>query len=476
MFAKMTTNANSGSEVALFIHQMIPHHQNAVNMAKSLLKLWDEKCPDIRLQDTDDCVMEGMLRSIVNAQNGQIQIMRDLLKSNRWPLTDDCTVKMSSHEGGSMFGDDSYRRRALASPTPESATSARDMEERRTNSDDGICRASCSTNKNGKEICKFTAVLDLFATELGAFQFKECGDAVYPTLGMEIGKTYVFVQEDRSNYYHPLGFAYYADGAHDDKDEVEDVVVPPGSSSGCDADASCPSPKYYLDDEEIGLDEYEPKFFHSPSEWVDYGTFTAELTFDIDDYNKDLFYFCHIHQFMSGRIKLLKDDEPVQYNDSPALPYKHEGPSDYDQQCGSFGMSEFQLPHPECPSKFVCSAGSGSLGKFAECIETQNCFMMTGMTTYVDDKYDGDVALFNRHMIPHHQNAVNMAKSLLTFGGISCSNLSDDTDDCAMERIIREIINNQNFQIQLMRGMLENDGFPETNDCKVLVSNSNLRG
>jgi len=36
--AGMTNKATSKSEVALFVHQMIPHHQNAVNMAKALLK------------------------------------------------------------------------------------------------------------------------------------------------------------------------------------------------------------------------------------------------------------------------------------------------------------------------------------------------------------------------------------------------------------------------------------------------------
>ncbi len=35
----MTTSVKeSESEVALFLHQMIPHHQNAVNMAKGKLE------------------------------------------------------------------------------------------------------------------------------------------------------------------------------------------------------------------------------------------------------------------------------------------------------------------------------------------------------------------------------------------------------------------------------------------------------
>lgn len=84
---------------------MIPHHQNAVNMAKSLLKLWEEKCPSLTSEDTDDCVMEGMLREIVNAQNAQIQIMRELLMNNKWPEFDDCTVKMSSETKDGVNSD-----------------------------------------------------------------------------------------------------------------------------------------------------------------------------------------------------------------------------------------------------------------------------------------------------------------------------------------------------------------------------------
>jgi hypothetical protein len=76
---------------------MIPHHQNAVNMAKSLLSHWNEKCSDLSGADeSDDCVMEDILRSIINAQNAQIQIMRDILADEGWSEFDDCPVKMSN--------------------------------------------------------------------------------------------------------------------------------------------------------------------------------------------------------------------------------------------------------------------------------------------------------------------------------------------------------------------------------------------
>ena len=112
---------------------------------------------------------------------------------------------------------------------------------------DDLCLASCANNDDGLEVCKFHASVDLHAGELGYYKFKECGDKTNPTLGMEVGKTYEFVQTDRSNYYHPLGFAYYPDGAHAEADELEPGIVPPGSTSTCGATMSCPAPMYFMD-------------------------------------------------------------------------------------------------------------------------------------------------------------------------------------------------------------------------------------
>ena len=109
-------------------------------------------------------------------------------------------------------------------------------------SKDGICRANCTD-----DICTFTAKVNLYAGELGYFQFDECEGALSPTLGMEIGKTYNFIQADRTNYYfHPLGFAYFPDGDHAGADELEPGIVPPGSSSDCATNMTCPAPMYAL--------------------------------------------------------------------------------------------------------------------------------------------------------------------------------------------------------------------------------------
>ncbi|KAL7426187.1 hypothetical protein ACHAXH_000256, partial [Discostella pseudostelligera] len=330
------------------------------------------------------------------------------------------------------------------------------------------CHASCDDD----DVCTYTALVDLFASEFGFFHFEECGDSGnMPTITMEIGKTYRFVQKDISNYVHPLGFAYEPDGALADADEVDEEYL-----------------AYQLDGEDIGLDVYEPNFAHPIEEWATDGEYYVEVTLPEDFAStkdlfyfyfastKDLFYFCHIHRYLGGRIKLTRNGKII--NSAP-LPVHNElppPPSSYDKQCGTYGLvheeaslgqrgdswphhfeADYRLPHPECPHTFVCEDGRSA---FSSCLDTINCHMFNGMTTY--ENY-GDVALFLQQMIPHHQNAVNMAKSLLLTWSYSCSpeDLGTDSAECLMENIIRNIINVQNAQIQTMRDLLENHGWPQ---------------
>jgi hypothetical protein len=355
--------------------------------------------------------------------------------------------------------------------------------------EDGICRGDCSTNNDGKEVCVFTTKLAIHESDLGAWYFEECGeDNLYPVIGVEIGTSAKFVQDDITNWYHPLGFAYFVDGAHVGKEEVEEDFL-----------------TYRVDGEDIGLDGYEPLFLHSPSkfakcysvypsvecenltlrpsnlilslltlsllaEWIEYGTFAVELNFD-KDYDQDLFYFCHIHYSMSGRIKLLKNGVPVSKADFPVIPYSHPPPSEYDQSCGTYGLSPYQLPNPECPKTFVCDEQS----EFARCLNTMNCYMMVGMTTYASDGSEGDNALFFHQMIPHHINAVNMAKALFKADVLDCPDLLEETDDCTLTSILWDIIANQNLQIQIMYSLLAEQGEPKKNDCVVDIYHGKLR-
>ena len=247
---------------------------------------------------------------------------------------------------------------------------------------------------------------------------------------------------------------------------------------------------------------------------------TLPLDFNINgNVNQDLFYFCHIHRYFGGRIKLFKDGVMLNPDDMPVLTRKPPPPSDYDVECGTYGLvvvnaadeedeaasetsssfatgsdgtwkhsmtGDYRTPfHPQCPHAFVCETGKS---KFASCLEAINCHMFNGMTT--NAKYDAK-ALFLHQMIPHHQNAVNMAKSLLytnsnELGYLVCPKIlssshadhasSEEEEEvvevdqsshipCTMVDLLTSMISSQNSQIQTMRMILENGGYPEFDIC-----------
>jgi Domain of unknown function (DUF305) len=96
MLDGMTTGISASSPTALFIHQMVPHHQNAVNMAKVLLKDSSLVCDDLSNEDDPDCAMEVILRDIVNTQNHQIQKMLRILEAKNFPAKDNCIVELET--------------------------------------------------------------------------------------------------------------------------------------------------------------------------------------------------------------------------------------------------------------------------------------------------------------------------------------------------------------------------------------------
>lgn len=331
--------------------------------------------------------------------------------------------------------------------------------------------------------------MNLHASQYGFFTFEECGETVNPTIGLKVGEVYTFKQEDVSNYYHPMGFAYDVDGALEDSPELEPGNTPPGSDSDCLDDLTCPAPIYFkdgvrlgdydnlddgdisVDEDDFGLDDYEPEFFYPLAEWAG-AAYEIRLRFTVDDIDQDCFYFCHIHAGMTGRIKILDDSgDAIVEEDTPVIPYSYEAPTGLDEVCGTSGINAFELPNSQCPSRFVCLSPEGTesseLQTFANCIDAMNCAMIVGMTT-LDNEIGG--ALFSYQMIPHHINAVNMAKALLKFAEFTCDDYTDETDDCTFESLAREIIVVQNYQIQGLEFVLEELGVDAAaNDCELVT-------
>jgi hypothetical protein len=100
---------------------------------------------------------------------------------------------------------------------------------------------------------------------------------------------------------------------------------------------------------------------------------------------------------MSGRIKLLRNGVPISEADDPELGYEYDVPGPFDETCGTYGLDEFQLPHPQCPETYICglddaSSSSSGLQSYAACTNAMNCHMFAGMTTGV--KAGSPTALF----------------------------------------------------------------------------------
>jgi hypothetical protein len=341
-----------------------------------------------------------------------------------------------------------------------------------------ICRASCSgTGEN--QVCTFKFEMDIFAGETGYYRVEGC-DGIQPTLYMEENVTYIFNQSHATNWFHPLGFAYGPDGVYAENDELEKGVVPPGGTF-CNESTPCQYPQYKLNGENLcssepceagdfGLDEYEGVWFSGGrDDWIDAGDFSVEVKIT-DPATTELFYFCHIHNKMSGRIKVIDSNgDPKNPNDIVPLTYDYNEISAFDEDCGTHNISRYEDYGSECPEMtFICNDN----GDFNKCMSAIDCAMHVEMR--VSGTKDPTVT-FMHQMIAHHRNAVNMAKILLKENPTSlkcgtsydgrrlegdlhefCNDGNNDGGTPAVT-LLWEIINVQNAQITFMNAWLKDN-------------------
>jgi hypothetical protein len=127
----------------------------------------------------------------------------------------------------------------------------------------------------------------------------------------------------------------------------------------------------------------------------------------------------------------------------------------YDEACGTSNAYGSTSRSSCTNAHFLC--GDGATGTYATCLEAIDCQMHHDMAVSVPSTSTSKFATFARQMIPHHQNAVAMAKVLATFQTDSDypEQGTEDQDMDWADGLIRDIINVQNFQIQQMQGWLE---------------------
>jgi uncharacterized protein (DUF305 family) len=331
----------------------------------------------------------------------------------------------------------------------------------------------------------------------------------HPTIMMVAGATpikYIFDQTHPSNHYHPIGFAYKYDGAHVEVDseanaELEDAKdsvteyhyykdgatlqgkKPDSASSGLGTTHA--NGLMDSDGSGNGLDAYEPQAFFS-LDFYSAHTWHADLkisnsatgTLSTTDNTpttavNDFFYFCHIHGGMSGRIKTVKKGDEALESDAdvtflnsnaddtradtnaatkPFFPatdvaYYGAAAAGLDATCGTNGLDAYKRGSGKCDDNFICdlpTAASTNAEKYATCLDAMDCYMEYHMRTTLNT--DPTINFFEQ-MIPHHVNAVNMAKALLR---LAPAKVTGD-----LEPIIYNIINVQSHQVQTMEGLLE---------------------
>jgi hypothetical protein len=177
---------------------------------------------------------------------------------------------------------------------------------------------------------------------------------------------------------------------------------------------------------------------------------------------------------MTGRIKLMMNGAVLSELDTPEIDYEYDEPGPFDEACGTYNLDSFALPQDICPRHFVCDTvgASSEMKQFAGCISAMNCHMLSGMTSKIAG--ESEKSLFMHQMIPHHENAINMAKALLHSGSLNCDDLTDDSvEDCVLQGMMYEIINGQNHQIQTMQSILQNnENYSEVKNCDVILTPS----
>jgi len=310
--------------------------------------------------------------------------------------------------------------------------------------------------------------LDYEASETGYYNLDR-GDfeetvGSSPDITVKIGQTITFDQTDPTNWYHPVGFAYRPDGAHgddwgaDENAEIEGLgellYRINGEPTTCD------------DAGDTGLDCYEPEFFYPIGDWKG-SAYTAELTIteDVAAASKGgvLYYFCHIHSKMSGRIIIQNEDGSKYCSDTEEQElYAPVTRDAHDIKCGTTGTSPYaDGGDMSCDVKFF---GGEHDTDFEQCLQSIDCQMHKEMLQETSADEGSNIVTFMQQMIPHHENAVNMAKLVLK------QDYDAVSDDEELMDILYGIINVQNYQVHSFRNYLNPEGeLLEAKDESVLV-------
>ena len=305
------------------------------------------------------------------------------------------------------------------SPPADAAETAVDSAETKTEPE--TIGADCMPNENNEFV---------FKVNLWEYQYEVEGcDGVAPTLKIKRGETYTMVQKDATNWYHPLGLAYYPDGAHTGVPELEEPTP-----------EDCDSPEYMCNPGEgvqqaplycingacepmsdwnngvtSGLDVYEPVFQRPEDQWEEEGgeaSYAVQFAIPEDSKTAEFYYFCHIHSGMSAKIVVEDPAEDANQLVTPlAADYYGAPPEAFDVECGTYdNVTAFHTDKDSyCPGQsFLCET-TGS--PFSQCMEAIDCKMNYEMRVQEKDenKLAGKCGNEQRR-VPHAYVAVHSSE------------------------------------------------------------------
>jgi hypothetical protein len=158
---------------------------------------------------------------------------------------------------------------------------------------------------------------------------------------------------------------------------------------------------------------------------------------------------------MSGKIKILNADDtpfkPTANPDEKTL-YSVHKVTPVDGVCGTSELEPYSFGNAHgCSERYIC----GKLDtNFEKCLDAMNCKMRKNMHRYTSANEDNKIAVFMQQMIPHHNNAINMAKLLMK--QVAENDLAA-VDEGGLTNILYDIINVQSFQVHQFRNYLGPD-------------------
>jgi len=280
-----------------------------------------------------------------------------------------------------------------------------------------LCPMTCQTcddllsaqNAPVPDKCISTSI-DSFQSDTGYYQFggQDYSGQYQPDVYMTIGTRLAFEQFDHSNWMNPIGFSFHPDN----------VATPSEWANNDLTKLSSEYVKYYVDGTETDHDTYQRLFVQPRDSWRRsvFRTY-LNITQELADQSRGgvIYYTNEILRKMSGKIVIHNKDGSRAAGSKGSQEQTLQPvnvPNGIDLTCGTDGLEDYMSPNGKysCSQRFFCGAIETV---YEKCIHAMDCKMYHEMRASGYDDHKDELVTFSQLMIPHHINAINMAKSLL---------------------------------------------------------------